>query len=113
MKAAVVRRYGPPHVVKIELIPRPRPGPNEVLIRVRASTLSSADWRIRSLSMPYGFGLAGRLAFGMTAPRQVVLGGELSGDVVVVGASVRNLLLATRWLHFLAQSLAHTLNTAA
>jgi len=90
MKAAVVRRYGPPHVVKIEHIPRPIPGPNEVLVRVRASTVSSADWRMRSLRVPYGVGLAGRLAFGVTAPRQVVLGSELSGDVVAVGASVRN-----------------------
>ncbi len=77
-------------MVKIEHIPRPAPGPNEVLIRVRASTVSSADWRMRSLSMPYGFGLAGRLALGVTAPRHVVLGSELSGDVAAVGASVRN-----------------------
>lgn len=90
MRAAVVRRYGPPHVVKIEQIPRPMPGPDEVLVRVRTSTVSSADWRLRSLSMPYGFGLAARLAFGVTAPRQGVLGSELSGDVVAVGASVRN-----------------------
>ncbi len=90
MKAAVVRRYGPPHVVKIEQIPRPEPGPDEVLIRVRASTVSSADWRMRSLTMPYGFGLAGRLAFGVTAPRRAVLGSECSGDVVAVGASVRH-----------------------
>lgn len=89
MKAAVVRRYGPPHVVRLEHIPRPVPGPNEVLIRVRASTVSSADWRMRSLSMPYGFRLAGRLAFGVTAPRRLVLGSELAGDVVTVGASVR------------------------
>lgn len=90
MKAAVVRRYGPPHVVKIEQIPRPEPGPNDVLIRVRVSTVSSADWRMRSLTMPYGFALVGRLAIGITAPRQRVLGSELSGDVVAVGASVRN-----------------------
>lgn len=90
MNAAVVRRYGPPHVVKIEQVPRPEPGPNDVLIRVRASTVSSADWRMRSLTMPYGFGLVGRLAIGLTAPRRRVLGCELSGDVVAVGASVRN-----------------------
>lgn len=88
MKAAVVRRYGPPQVVEVEHRPRPTPGRDEVLIRVRASTVSSADWRIRSLSMPYGFALAGRLALGLGAPRQPVLGSELSGDVVAVGASV-------------------------
>jgi NADPH:quinone reductase-like Zn-dependent oxidoreductase len=40
--------------------------------------------------MPYGFGLAGRLALGMTGPRRMVLGSELSGDVVAVGASVQH-----------------------
>lgn len=91
MKAAVCRHYGPPDVVTIESWPKPVPGPDEVLIRVRAFTASSADWRIRSLSMPYGFGLAGRLAFGITAPRQPILGSDLAGDVVEIGAAVRNL----------------------
>ena len=90
MKAAVFRRYGPPSVVKIEIVPRPAPGPLDVIVRVIASTVSSADWRIRSLSMPYGFGLVGRLAFGVTAPRQPILGCELAGDVVAIGASVQN-----------------------
>ncbi len=93
MKAAVFRHYGPPHVVTVEDVPRPVPGPNDVLIRVRATTVSSADWRIRSLSMPYGFGLAARLAFGITAPRQPVLGSELAGDIVAVGSLVRNFAL--------------------
>jgi NADPH:quinone reductase-like Zn-dependent oxidoreductase len=93
MKAAVVRRYGPPQVVTIEHIPRPVPGPDEVLIRVRATTVSTADWRIRSLSMPYGFGFAGRLAFGFAAPRKPVLGSELSGDVVAVGARVNSFVV--------------------
>lgn len=90
MQAAVVRRYGPPDVVQVEQIPRPIPGQDDVLIRVRAATVSSADWRMRSFSMPYGFGLAGRLACGVTAPRRMVLGSELSGDVVAVGAAVRD-----------------------
>lgn len=89
MKAAVYRRYGPPEVVTVEDVPRPAPGPNDVLIRVRASTVSSADWRMRSLSMPRGFGVLGRLAFGLRAPRCTILGSELSGDVVAVGSAVR------------------------
>ena len=90
MKAAVYRRYGPPEVVKVEHVPRPIPGPNDLLIRVRASTVSSADWRIRSLSMPRGFGFVSRLVFGISAPRQQILGTELAGDIVSVGAAVRN-----------------------
>lgn len=89
MKAAVYRQYGPPSVVTIQEVPRPVIGPNDVLIRVRATTVTSADWRIRSLSMPYGFGFAGRMAFGVRAPRQPVLGSELAGDIVEVGSAVR------------------------
>jgi NADPH:quinone reductase-like Zn-dependent oxidoreductase len=93
MKAAVCRRYGPPDVVTIEDVPIPVVGPHEVLMRVRASTVSTADWRIRSQSMPYGFGVAGRLAFGIAAPRQPILGSELAGDIVEIGAAVRNLVV--------------------
>lgn len=89
MKAAVYRQYGPPGVVAIQDWPRPVCGPNDVLVRVRASSVTSADRRIRSLSMPYGFGAAGRLAFGISVPRQPILGSELTGEVVEVGAAVR------------------------
>ncbi|MES3035304.1 MAG: NAD(P)-dependent alcohol dehydrogenase [Gemmatimonadota bacterium] len=90
MKAAVCRQYGPPDVVTIENWPTPVPGRGDVLIRVRACTVSSADWRIRSCSMPTGFGVLGRLAFGITAPRPPVLGSELAGDIVVIGDAVHN-----------------------
>jgi NADPH:quinone reductase-like Zn-dependent oxidoreductase len=89
MRAAVYRRYGPPEVVSVREVPTPVPGPNDLLIRVRATTVTSADWRLRSLSIPYGFGFISRLAFGLTAPRQPILGSELAGDVVAVGTAVR------------------------
>jgi NADPH:quinone reductase-like Zn-dependent oxidoreductase len=89
MNVAVCRRYGPPDCVTIETAELPAPGPRDVLIRVRATTVSSADWRIRSLSMPHGFGAVGRLAFGLRAPRQPILGSELAGDVAAVGSAVR------------------------
>lgn len=88
MRAAVYDRYGPPDVVQIRDIPRPAPKPHEVLIETRATTVTSADWRVRSLVLPSGFGPLGRLAFGIARPRQPVLGTELSGVVVAVGASV-------------------------
>ena len=88
MRAAVYERYGPPEVVEIRRVPSPRAGAGEVLIRVRASTVSSGDWRARSLEMPPGFGALGRLVFGITVPRQPILGTELSGTVEAVGAGV-------------------------
>lgn len=90
MRAAVYRRYGAPEVVSIEDVPTPRLGPNDLLVRVRATTVSTADWRLRSLTMPRGFGLLGRLALGVKGPRTLILGGELAGDVAAIGAAVTN-----------------------
>lgn len=88
MKAVFCTRYGGPEVLEFRERPMPKPGPDEVLVRLRATTVTSADWRIRTLSMPRGFGLLARLAFGLRVPRQPILGSELSGDVVAVGAKV-------------------------
>jgi len=64
------------------------PKAHEVLIETRATTVTSADWRVRSLVLPRGFGLLGRLALGVARPRQPVLGSELAGVVVAVGTRV-------------------------
>lgn len=88
MKAAVYERYGPPDVVSIREVPTPTPKDGEVLIRIRATTVSTGDWRTRSLEMPPGFGPFGRLAFGLSKPRQPILGTELSGVVAAVGNAV-------------------------
>jgi NADPH:quinone reductase-like Zn-dependent oxidoreductase len=81
-------QYGGPEVVKLTDVVKPSPKPNEVVIRIVATTVTSADWRARSLSMPAGFGLLGRLVFGFTRPRQPILGTELAGIVDEVGRDV-------------------------
>lgn len=88
MKAAIYEQYGPPDVVSIRDVPEPSPKPGEILIRTVASTVSTGDWRARSLTLPPGFGPFGRLAFGIRRPRQPILGTELSGIVAAVGAGV-------------------------
>jgi NADPH:quinone reductase-like Zn-dependent oxidoreductase len=88
MKAMVYHRYGPPDVVVLADVPKPTPQPNEVLIRILATTVTTGDWRARSLKMPAGFGLLGRLVFGIFAPRKAILGTELSGVVESVGRAV-------------------------
>jgi NADPH:quinone reductase-like Zn-dependent oxidoreductase len=88
MKAAVYRKYGPPGVVKIEHVKKPEPKANEVLIRIRATTVSAADWRIRSLTVPTGFGLIMRLIFGVLRPRRPILGTELAGEIEAAGKGV-------------------------
>jgi len=88
MKAAVNNRYGGPEVVSIQNIPKPAPKDDEVLIRTYATTVNSADWRIRSLTVPTGFKFLVRLAFGFNVPRKQVLGTELSGVIEAVGSKV-------------------------
>lgn len=88
MQAIVYHRYGAPDVVKLAEMPKPVPRDNEVLIRIRATTVTTGDWRARSLEMPAGFGFLGRLAFGLFGPRQPILGTELAGVIEVVGRAV-------------------------
>jgi NADPH:quinone reductase-like Zn-dependent oxidoreductase len=75
-------------VVELQEVPKPRPKDNELLIRIHATTVTSGDWRTRSLAMPLGFGLVGRLVFGVVRPRQPILGTELAGEIESVGKDV-------------------------
>lgn len=88
MKAWICRDYGGPDVLALEDRPRPSPSDDEVLIRIRATTVSSGDVRVRTLKLPRGFGLIGRLVLGITRPRQPILGTELAGTIEAVGKDV-------------------------
>jgi NADPH:quinone reductase-like Zn-dependent oxidoreductase len=88
MKAAVYTRYGSPEVVEVKEIEKPAIKDDEVLIRIRATTVSSGDWRVRSLDLPFGFGLLARPILGFFGPRQPILGSELAGDIEAVGKDV-------------------------
>lgn len=90
MKAMTYRQYGGPEVVTLSEVEKPTPKPNEVLIRILATTVTTGDFRARSLNMPAGFRLIGRLVFGIFGPRQRILGTELAGIVEAVGADVIN-----------------------
>jgi NADPH:quinone reductase-like Zn-dependent oxidoreductase len=81
MKAAVYRSYGPPEVVHLEDLPRPVPKDDEVLVRVRATTVAAADWRLRRAAPAFI-----RLMNGLWRPKRViVLGMEFAGTIESVG----------------------------
>jgi NADPH:quinone reductase-like Zn-dependent oxidoreductase len=88
MRVAAYERYGPPDVVQLIEVEMPTPRDGEVLIRVRATTVNSGDWRVRSLDVPDGFRLLSRLFLGYSKPRQPILGTELAGTIEAVGAGV-------------------------
>lgn len=88
MKAWTCRRYGGPEGLALEDVSLRALKRDELLIRVAATTVSSADSRIRALRLPRGFGPIGRLIFGLRGPRQPVLGIEACGVIVAVGCAV-------------------------
>ena len=85
MRAVHWPRYG-----RFALIerPDPEPGPGEVRLRIHAASLSSADWRVGTATVPPGFGLPMRLALGLRGPRRDILGTDGAGVIDAVGAGV-------------------------
>ena len=88
MKAAVMSGYGAPSVLALRDVSAPAPKDDEILVRVRASTVSSGDARVRAANFPGGFEVIARLVFGWTKPRQPVLGVDVAGVVEAVGKTV-------------------------
>jgi len=79
MKALAIRRYKAP--MEWMELPRPEPGPGDLLVRVRAASVNPVDFKIRDggvkVLLPYSFPL--------------ILGNDLAGDVEAVGPGVTKL----------------------
>ncbi len=88
MKAAVADRYGPPEVVQVREIPRPVPGDGEILVRVRATTVSAGDVRLRAFRVPAVYWIPFRIEKGLLRPKDPVLGVEFAGEIEAIGPNV-------------------------
>jgi NADPH:quinone reductase-like Zn-dependent oxidoreductase len=84
MKAVVHDRYGPPDVLRLAEVDRPAPREDEILIRVRATTVNRTDCGLRAAS-PFIV----RFFSGLLRPKRKILGSELAGEVEAVGAGVQ------------------------
>ena len=76
MRALVCRKYGPPEDLELAELPEPAPGPDEVLVGVRAAAVNFADALI----------VANAYQVSLAPP--FVPGSELAGEVLAVGAGV-------------------------
>ena len=88
MKAIVCTQYGPPDVLQLKEVAKPVPKNNEVLIKVHATTVTAADFRIRSFTVPQAMAIPVRIALGFRKPRNAILGVELAGEIESVGKAV-------------------------
>ncbi len=89
MKAVICTKYGPPEVLELGEVDKPIPKDGEICIKVKATSVSAADYRIRSFTVPLSFWLPARIALGITKPRKPILGIELAGEIESVGKDVR------------------------
>ena len=86
MKAYVLRSYGPPDVLELTDVGTPVPGPGEVLVRVRATSVQPYDWH-HMRGEPYAARLMGG-TLGPRGPKLAILGADVAGQVEAVGPDV-------------------------
>jgi NADPH:quinone reductase-like Zn-dependent oxidoreductase len=65
MKAIIYEQYGSPDVLKLQEIEKPIPKDNEVLIKIHATTATSAEGMVRR-----GDSIASRLILGLKKPKK-------------------------------------------
>ena len=88
MKAIVQNGYGAPErVLKLKEVDRPTPGDDDVLVRVRATSVNTPDW-ITVAGVPYIL----RLRFGLRQPPSPVRGTDVAGVVEAAGKNVTDLV---------------------
>jgi NADPH:quinone reductase-like Zn-dependent oxidoreductase len=102
MKAVQMYGYGGIDQLRYENAPDPKPGPDEVLIKVRATSVNPIDWKIRR----------GDLKDVMPLHFPVILGRDVAGEVVETGANVTSIKPGQRLMGLVNRSYAELLTAA-
>lgn len=83
MKAIVATGYGEPDVLKLQQVAKPQPKEKEVLVKVYASAVTTADSMLRT-----GKPVVGRLFTGLSKPKHPIPGTGFAGVIERVGKNV-------------------------
>jgi NADPH:quinone reductase-like Zn-dependent oxidoreductase len=97
MKAMVYTKYGSPNVLQLKEMEKPTPKDNEILIRIKATSVNIGDLMARNFkeitpgkfNMPFLFWIPARMYFGISNPRIRILGNEFAGKIEEVGKDVK------------------------
>src|SRR5437762_2357821 len=84
MKAIRVHKFGGPEVLQLEDVPDPKPGPSEVVVRIRAAGVNPVDTYIRSGT------------YARKPPLPYVPGSDGAGEIESVGAEIANIAAGDR-----------------
>lgn len=83
MRAVRLRCYGPPSVLRLEVVDKPAPGDDQVLVKVHAAAANPLDWH-GMRGEPYFI----RFSSGFGLPSDPTLGEDYAGVVEAVGRNV-------------------------
>jgi len=95
MKAAIRTNYGGPNAINIQAIEKPQLGPNEVLIKVYATTVNRTDCAILT-GQPFIM----RFLLGLRKPKVASLGTDFAGVIEAVGSEVTKFYVDDRVFGF-------------
>lgn len=83
MKAIVFEKYGAADVLELREVEKPTPADHEIQIRVHAASVTPSDCSFRKAD-PFMI----RFIYGLTKPRNIILGVELAGEIEAIGKGV-------------------------
>lgn len=113
MKAVIWTEYGPPDVLQIQEIEKPTPQDNDILIKIKATSVNYGDLLARNFksvtprefNMPFLFWLLSRLFFGFKNPKMKILGSEFAGEIEATGKNVKRFKTGDAVFGYLGQNM--------
>jgi NADPH:quinone reductase-like Zn-dependent oxidoreductase len=86
MKAVQIHGYGGADQLRYDEVPTPLPGPNEVLVKLAATSVNPIDWKIRR----------GDRKASMALQFPVILGRDVAGEISAAAAGASNFKLGQK-----------------